>query len=84
MNDWLSDSLAALAAEAGVDASDLTLPDADAKALLDIARIASHTSGERINAPLLTYLIGRLAERAPGTSLADLKALVASRSGVQD
>jgi hypothetical protein len=27
--------------------------------LLDLARIAAHTSGERTNAPLLCYLVGR-------------------------
>jgi hypothetical protein len=30
--------------------------------ILDLARIAAHESGERTNAPLLCYLIGR-AER---------------------
>ena len=35
------------------------LSDADAETLLDLARVAAHTSGARTNAPLLCYLIGR-------------------------
>jgi hypothetical protein len=31
----------------------------DVRELLDIARIAAHDSGDRTNAPLLCYLIGR-------------------------
>jgi hypothetical protein len=36
------------------------LSDEDAQAILDIARIAAHKSGDRTNAPLLCYLIGRV------------------------
>jgi hypothetical protein len=35
------------------------LSDDDVRSLLDIARIAAHESGDRTNAPLLCYLIGR-------------------------
>lgn len=35
------------------------LSDDDVRRLLDIARIAAHESGDRTNAPLLCYLIGR-------------------------
>jgi hypothetical protein len=35
------------------------LSDDDVRGLLDIARIAAHESGDRTNAPLLCYLIGR-------------------------
>jgi hypothetical protein len=35
------------------------LSDADAKTLLDLARTAAHESGDRTNAPLLCYLLGR-------------------------
>jgi hypothetical protein len=35
------------------------LSEADAETLLDLARIAAHTSGDRRNAPLLCYLVGR-------------------------
>ncbi|HEY0415495.1 MAG TPA: DUF6457 domain-containing protein [Gaiellaceae bacterium] len=52
MNEWLQ----RVAGELGV-AEELT--DEDVDALLKIARIAAHTSDDRRNAPLLTYLIGR-------------------------
>jgi hypothetical protein len=35
------------------------LSDDDVHGLLDIARDAAHQSGDRTNAPLLCYLIGR-------------------------
>ena len=35
------------------------LSDDDVNGLLDIARVAAHESGDRTNAPLLCYLIGR-------------------------
>jgi Domain of unknown function (DUF6457) len=52
MDDWLR----TVAGAAG-SAEELTEEDADA--LLRIARIAAHESGDRRNAPLLAYLIGR-------------------------
>jgi hypothetical protein len=52
MNEWLQ----RVAREIG---SDEELSDDDADALLKIARIAAHDGGDRTNAPLLTYLIGR-------------------------
>jgi hypothetical protein len=39
--------------------------------LLELARIAAHESGERINAPLLCYLVGLVHARRDG-ELADL------------
>jgi hypothetical protein len=36
------------------------LSDEDARTLLELAQIAAHESGERTNAPLLCYLVGRL------------------------
>jgi hypothetical protein len=52
VNEWLQ----RVAREVG---SDEELSEDDAEALLKIARIAAHTSDDRRNAPLLTYLIGR-------------------------
>ena len=49
----------ALAAAADVSPEQLELDDGDAATLLDLARIAAHESGERTNAPLLCYLVGR-------------------------
>jgi len=52
MDHWLRRVAAAIG-------SDEDLNDDDADALLKIARIAAHESGDRRNAPLLCYLIGR-------------------------
>jgi hypothetical protein len=52
MDDWLKQVAVAIG-------SDDELTDEDADALLRIARIAAHESGDRRNAPLLTYLLGR-------------------------
>ena len=52
MDDWLQRVAAAIG-------SDDLISTEDADALLEIARIAAHESGDRRNAPLLSYLIGR-------------------------
>lgn len=52
MDDWLT----RVAQSVG---NDETLSDEEIDALLKIARIAAHESGDRRNAPLLAYLIGR-------------------------
>jgi uncharacterized protein DUF6457 len=59
VDDWLTRARDALAAEAGVDPATLELSPRDKGTLLELARIAAHDSGERINAPLLCYLVGR-------------------------
>lgn len=51
MNEWLTRQAAAL----GVAG----LTEAEASTLLEIARVAAHESGDRRNAPLLCYLLGR-------------------------
>jgi hypothetical protein len=51
MNEWLSRKAGALGAPG--------LSEADEKTLLELARVAAHESGERRNAPLLCYLLGR-------------------------
>ena len=72
MDAWLSDARAAVAAAAGVPTDDLELTDAEAATLLELARIAAHESGERTNAPLLCYLVGRARRNGVGLdSLAD-------------
>jgi hypothetical protein len=47
------------------------LTDAEADTLLDLARIAAHKSGERTNAPLLCYLVGRAQGSRALDELAD-------------
>ena len=71
MDPWLSGARDAIAAEAGIAPDDLDLSDADAATLLDLARIAAHVSGDRTNAPLLCYLVGRAAGGSDVSSLAD-------------
>ena len=66
MDDWLTRARDALAEAAGIDPAELELDADDERTLLDLARIAAHASGERTNAPLLCYLVGR-ATRAGAT-----------------
>jgi Domain of unknown function (DUF6457) len=68
---WLKDARDAVAAAAGVPASQLELSDEEAAVLLDLARVAAHDSGERTNAPLLCYLVGRAQGDASLDDLAD-------------
>lgn len=76
---WLENVTAALAEAAGVDAADLVLSPDDRHEILDLARIASHDSGERINAPLLCYVLGLAAGR--GASLEELGRAVREAAG---
>ena len=56
---WLEQARDAIAAAAGRDPASLELDEAGTATLLDLARIAAHESGDRTNAPLLCYLVGR-------------------------
>jgi hypothetical protein len=76
MDAWLAEARDALTRESGV--AGLELSDDDVATLLDLARIAAHDSGERTNAPLLCYLVGRAQHGA--SSLDDLAAAVRSTS----
>jgi len=60
---WLDQITTSLADETGVDVSMLELSPDTVRALLDVARVASHSSGERIYAPLLCYVLGMLSSR---------------------
>jgi hypothetical protein len=64
VDEWLRRARDAVAETAGIDASSLELDDESVQDLLDVARIAAHESGERTNAPLLCYLLGRAEGRA--------------------
>jgi hypothetical protein len=77
---WLSSAVDAVAATAGVSRASLDLSDADVEKLLELARIAAHDSGERTNAPLICYLVGR-SVAASGKALEDVAAAVPSRDG---
>ncbi len=63
MDAWLD------AAAASIGAGELT--DEEAETILDLARIAAHDSGERTNAPLLCYLVGRVQGDRPLDELAE-------------
>jgi len=71
MNEWLDGAAAKLAAAAGDEAGDYRLNDEEQRALLELARIAAHESGDRTNAPLLSYLAGFARGRHPELSVAD-------------
>jgi hypothetical protein len=71
MDQWLSDARDALAQTSGVPAERLELDDEAVRELLELARIAAHDSGERTNAPLLCYLVGRAQDGASLDELAD-------------
>jgi hypothetical protein len=71
VDDWLSAARDRLAAASGEDAAALELSQADIDDLLELARVAAHESGERINAPLLCYLLG-LAHGRRGGKLPEL------------
>jgi hypothetical protein len=70
---WLTDARDAIARASGSSAEALELNEEDVRILLELARIAAHESGERTNAPLLCYLIGRAQGE---TKLAELAAAV--------
>ncbi|HSK15510.1 MAG TPA: DUF6457 domain-containing protein [Gaiellaceae bacterium] len=71
MDAWLEEARARVAGATGEEASRYDLAQAEVDALLDLARIAAHASGERVNAPLLCYLVG-LAHGRNGGKLEDL------------
>jgi len=71
VHEWLRDAVDRLAAETGADPASLQLTQEQIDDLLELARIAAHESGERINAPLVSYLVG-LARGREGGNLSDL------------
>ncbi|MEX2557713.1 MAG: DUF6457 domain-containing protein [Actinomycetota bacterium] len=72
--NWLQEITRAVASTVGQAPDTLTLSPKDVRTLLDLARIAAHTSGDRTNAPLLCYVLG-IAHRG-GASLDTLSAAV--------
>lgn len=71
MDPWLEQARARLAGAVGASPEDYALDEAEVERLLELARIAAHESGERINAPLICYLVG-LARGRHGGELDDL------------
>jgi hypothetical protein len=52
------------------------------EALLDLARVAARTSGDRRNAPLVTYLVGLARGRGDQRSVEEIAAELARDVGV--
>jgi hypothetical protein len=77
VDEWLCQARDKLAAATGEDPSAYELSPEEIEELLELARIAAHESGERINAPLLCYLVGLAHGRRGG----DLAALVDAAVG---
>ena len=75
--DWYDETVDALAAVTGLDVADLRLDNDLRTELLDLARIASHDSGERINAPFLCYALGLAIAR--GASLDTMARVIRKR-----
>jgi hypothetical protein len=71
LDAWLTKACDALAQAAGVPAEQLELDEEQSRTLLDLARVAAHDSGERTNAPLLCYLVGRAQDGADLDALAE-------------
>jgi hypothetical protein len=59
MQDWLTDFSAALAVEVPGLAVDLPPSPELATALLDLARVVAEGTGQKTNAPLSTFMVGR-------------------------
>jgi uncharacterized protein DUF6457 len=71
VHEWLVAASERLARQTEADRSEYALAQDEIDELLELARIAAHESGERINAPLVCYLVG-LARGRHGRGLADL------------
>jgi Domain of unknown function (DUF6457) len=74
MPDWLESSRTSLAEAVGAAAEDYELGPGEIERLLELARVAAHDSGDRTNAPLVSYLVGLAHGRNPDRSLDELVA----------
>jgi hypothetical protein len=71
VHEWLVSASERLAREAGAEPSGYSLTQEEIDDLLELARVAAHESGERINAPLVCYLAG-VARAESGRAVGDL------------
>jgi Domain of unknown function (DUF6457) len=72
VNGWLEQAAQRLAAAAELPVQDFVLTDAEVDSLLDLARTAAHDSGDRRNAPLVSYLVGLAHGRAGDVASSEL------------
>jgi Domain of unknown function (DUF6457) len=70
LDPWLRRACDAIAEAAGMRVEALDLSRAEINSLLEVARLASHESGDRRNAPLLCFLIGKASGSAKLEQLA--------------
>jgi hypothetical protein len=76
--EWLEDTRRRL--ETGIDdVGDLSLSPAHVELLLELARAAAHESGDRTNAPLVSYLVGLAQGRSPNITLEEVVAVSLGR-----
>jgi hypothetical protein len=70
MSEWLGAAADAIARKVGIDRANLDLSTDDRETILELAALAAHESGARLNAPLLCYLLGRASREAELEQLA--------------
>jgi hypothetical protein len=76
--EWLDNARQSLAEALDESGADYELSQGDVERLLELARVAAHESGDRTNAPLISYLVGLARGRHPDRTLAEL--IAATRS----
>ena len=79
MHEWLVRAVERLADETGATTDELALTQAEIDEILELARVAAHESGERINAPLVSYLVGLARGRHGGDLAEAIDAVVGKR-----
>jgi len=72
VHEWLEEHRSRLAAGVDDDISTYDLDAGDVEQILELARVAAHESGERTNAPLISYLVGLARGRHPDRDLVEL------------
>lgn len=74
MDAWLDSARRSLAEEVGGPPAEYELTEGEVERLLELARIAAHDSGQRTNAPLVSYLVGLAHGRHSDRTLEQLVA----------
>ena len=82
MNEWLQSSRRRLSDALGETPSEYDLSPAAVERLLELARIAAHESGDRTNAPLISYVVGLAQGRNPERSLDELVAAAIGQEAI--
>jgi len=80
MHEWLEQARDRLAHSVGEEPASFDLSQRDIDAILELARVAAHESGDRTNAPLLAHLVGVARGRHPGKELGALADDILGRS----